>query len=224
MARITPQSAKNKGRRLQQWVCRKISDITGDAWGSSGDDCPIESRPMGQSGTDVRMESHVLKKFAYSIECKYQENWNLHDFVHQARVNTLPNTEWLLVCKKNKENPVVVLNQYHLIDLFKRFDVNYEGWELDSYTFKAWRIKKWLKDIKEKGNPNWIILLRKDTEEYIAMLDGELFFNLFGKVKFKMKRKLKSNERTKSRNESKTTFRRTKFPRSHNRGNEGKLF
>ena len=44
---MKPQSAKAKGRTLQQWICKKISEFTGFPCGK---DCPIESRPMGQSG------------------------------------------------------------------------------------------------------------------------------------------------------------------------------
>ena len=108
--RISVQSAKAKGRALQQWVCQKISDLTGYEWGSSGDDKPIESRPMGQSGTDVRMESHVIKQFPFSVECKFQESWSVHHWIEQARENQLPDTDWLLVCKRSRKTPVVVID------------------------------------------------------------------------------------------------------------------
>ncbi len=107
---ISVQSAKAKGRKLQQWVCQKIAELTGYEWGSSGDDKPIESRPMGQSGTDVRMESHVLKEFPFSIECKFQESWSVHNWIEQTRENQLPDTDWLLVCKRSRKKPVVIMD------------------------------------------------------------------------------------------------------------------
>ncbi len=108
--RISVQSAKAKGRALQQWVCRKISALTGYEWGSSGEDKPIESRPMGQSGPDIRMESHVQKMFPFSVECKWQESWSVPSWIEQAKANQKPNTDWLLILKRSREKPVVVMD------------------------------------------------------------------------------------------------------------------
>jgi hypothetical protein len=105
--RIRTQSAKAKGRRLQKWACSKISDLTGF---SCGKDMPIESRPMGQSGVDVRMESQVLKAFPYSVECKCQEAWSMHAWIKQACANVIEGTDWLLICKRNSESPIIVMD------------------------------------------------------------------------------------------------------------------
>lgn len=105
--RITTQSAKAKGRSLQQWVCKKISEITGYEWGQ---DKPIESRGMGQSGVDVRLEEEVLKVFPFSIECKWQEKWSIPNWIKQAKSNQKPDTNWLLICKKSRQPPVVILD------------------------------------------------------------------------------------------------------------------
>jgi len=179
--RITPQSAKAKGRNLQQYVCQKISDITGESWGSSGEDCPIESRPMGQSGTDVRMESHVLKMFPYSVECKAQESWNLHEFIKQAQTNILPDTDWLLVCKKSRENPVVILSREGFYYLTKKFEIDLTYF---NYTVDSWRIDKWIVDAKNWGEP-WVIFFSKKEGPLYCMLDAEYFFGLFGKKPMK---------------------------------------
>jgi hypothetical protein len=103
-------SAKSKGRRLQYWTCQKISEITGFPWGTSGQDKPIESRPMGQHGADVRMEDAVRAVFPFSVECKNQESWSIFQWIEQAKENCLAGTDWLLVLKKNKIPPVVVLD------------------------------------------------------------------------------------------------------------------
>lgn len=117
--RITPQSAKAKGRVLQQWVCKQISELTGHEWGSSGDDKPIESRPMGQSGCDVRMESHVQEKFPFSIECKFQESWAVPSWIKQAKENQKEGTDWLLVAKSSRKDPVVIMDALAFFKLLR---------------------------------------------------------------------------------------------------------
>jgi hypothetical protein len=91
--------------------------MTGYEWGSNGEDCPIESRPMGQSGCDVRMESHVLKEFPFSVECKWQETWSIPAWIKQAEANTLPGTNWLLFVKKNNSKELVVLDARLFFDM-----------------------------------------------------------------------------------------------------------
>ena len=120
MTRIKVQSAKAKGRRLQQWACKQISQITGYEWGSSGDDKPIESRPMGQSGTDVRMESQVRKMFPFSVECKAQESWGVHSWIDQARANQEEGTDWLVVAKRSRQKPVVIMDAERFFEIYKQ--------------------------------------------------------------------------------------------------------
>jgi hypothetical protein len=117
MSRITHAAAKDKGRRLQKWACRKISELTGIPWGK---DCRIESRPMGQSGTDVRMDAGVLRLFPFSVECKAQESWSIHQWIEQARNNKQEKTDWLLIAKRNRKKPVVVMDGDAFFKLLKR--------------------------------------------------------------------------------------------------------
>ena len=105
--RINTSSAKAKGRSFQQWVCSKISEITGFPHGK---DCPIESRPMGQSGVDVRLEKAVLDYFPFSVECKRQESWSVHSWIEQAKQNIIPGTDWLLFCKSSRKDAVVIMD------------------------------------------------------------------------------------------------------------------
>lgn len=121
--KISIQSAKAKGRELQKWVCQKISELTGEEWGSSGDDKPIESRPMGQSGTDIRMESHVREMFPYSVECKRQENWAIPAWVKQAKENEMEGTDWLLVCRRSRMEPIVVMDAEAFFELARLADI-----------------------------------------------------------------------------------------------------
>ncbi len=118
--KIKPQSAKNKGRKFQKWVAEKISGLTGYEWGSSGEDKPIESRPMGQSGVDIRMESQVKKVFPYSVECKAQENWSIHQWIDQAKENQEEGTDWLLFCKRSRKDPVVIMDAEIFFELLKK--------------------------------------------------------------------------------------------------------
>lgn len=118
--RIKVSSAKAKGRGLQQWVCKQISALTGYEWGSSGDDKPIESRPMGQSGCDVRLESQVRKVFPFSVECKRQESWSVHAWIKQAKENEVPGTNWLLVAKRNNEDPVIMMDANSFFEILRR--------------------------------------------------------------------------------------------------------
>ena len=181
--RITIAAAKDKGRRLQQYACEKISNITGFHWGVTNSDSPIESRPMGQSGTDVRMESHVLKAFPYSIECKAQENWGIHEFIKQAKENKLPDTNWLLICKKSRKDPVVVISYKHFkYKLLKRFEI-----DLQSYRFEkdAWRLDTWIEDARKESGKDWILFLSKKGGKVYCMLDADKFFSFFGVVKMK---------------------------------------
>jgi len=117
---ISVHSAKAKGRDLQQYVCKKISDLTGFPWGSSGTDAPIESRPMGQKGPDVRMESHVRKLFPYSVECKRQESWSVPAWIEQAKQNQAAGTDWLLVVKRSREDPIVIMDSERFFELLHR--------------------------------------------------------------------------------------------------------
>lgn len=118
--RISVQSAKAKGRNLQQWACKKIAEVTGFEYGSVKDgDFPISSRPMGQNGTDVRLENQVLKVFPFSVECKAQESWGVHSWIEQAKANQLKNTDWIVIAKRKREKPVVILDAETFFNLLK---------------------------------------------------------------------------------------------------------
>jgi len=103
--RITIASAKSKGRNLQKWVCSRISELTGIEWGK---DCPIESRPMGQTGVDVRMESTVKKLFPFSVECKWQESWSVPAWIEQSKTNQEPDATWILFMRRKGLKPFSV--------------------------------------------------------------------------------------------------------------------
>ncbi len=105
--KITIQSAKAKGRKLQQWTANMISRVTHLPWGK---DEMIASREMGQSGVDVRLIGTAKMLFPFSVECKAQEKWSIHEWIKQAQDNEMENTVWLLVAKRNHEKPIVVMD------------------------------------------------------------------------------------------------------------------
>jgi len=114
---IKVSSAKAKGRELQKWVCQKISDLTGLSWGP---DEMIASREGGQSGVDVRLVGEAKQLFPFSVECKWQEVWKVVSWIKQAQENQNPGTDWLLVMKKNRIKPVVVMDAERFFELLKK--------------------------------------------------------------------------------------------------------
>lgn len=100
-------SCKAKGRRLQQFVAERISKLLNLPWGP---DELIRSREMGQSGTDISLIGEARDNFPYSIETKNQENWSVHAWIKQAKANCTKDTDWLLVAKRNRNAPVVMID------------------------------------------------------------------------------------------------------------------
>ena len=65
------QSAKAKGRKLQQWVRDQIIEQL------EVHPEDIESRSMGAGGEDLIMARAAREKFPFSIECKNVEKLNV---------------------------------------------------------------------------------------------------------------------------------------------------
>jgi hypothetical protein len=114
--RITVASAKGKGRRLQHWTAKKISELLNLPWGY---DEVIAPREMGQSGTDIRLVADAKELFPWSIECKNSESWSVPAFIKQAKENQLPGTDWLVVMKKNQHEEIIVLDAEVFFDILR---------------------------------------------------------------------------------------------------------
>ena len=110
-------STKAKGRNLQKWAAKKISELTGIPYGK---DELIASRPMGQPGTDIVLKGEARKKFPFSVECKNQERWDIHSWIRQAQCNQLDKTDWLIICKKNRMHPVVIIDAECFFNILKK--------------------------------------------------------------------------------------------------------
>ena len=107
------QSAKAKGRKLQQWTRDRLIE----SLRIHPED--IESRSMGAGGEDLIMSRAARVAFPYSIECKNQEKINIWSAFEQASENCGDYTP-LVVLKRNNSKPLVLLDAETFIDLHKR--------------------------------------------------------------------------------------------------------
>ena len=106
------QSAKAKGRKLQQWTRDRLIE----SLRIHPED--IESRSMGAGGEDLIMSRAARARFPYSIECKNQEKVNIWSAYEQASENCGDYTP-LVVLKRNNSKPLVLLDAQTFIDLHK---------------------------------------------------------------------------------------------------------
>ena len=104
------QSAKAKGRRLQQWVRERLIE------GLDIHPEDIESRSMGSGGEDLIMARAAREKFPYSIECKNQESINVWKSYEQAQENS-GDYEPIVVLKRNKSKPLVLVDADYFVRL-----------------------------------------------------------------------------------------------------------
>jgi len=107
------QSAKSKGRRLQQWVRDKLVEQLG----VHPED--VESRSMGASGEDLIMARAAREKFPYSIECKNVEKLNVWEAYNQA-IDNSNNYEPIVVMKKNGKKPLIVVDAEYFVKLHQK--------------------------------------------------------------------------------------------------------
>lgn len=122
---IKPRSGKQKGLRLQKYVCEKLAEIFNIEFDQQDDTCPIHSRESGQSGVDVVIrDKELLKKFPYAIECKNVEKFRIIDTIKQSEKHLEKNKDkydnWLIFFKNNKlDYPVVILDIFEFFKIFK---------------------------------------------------------------------------------------------------------
>ena len=110
--RMRPQSAKAKGRRLQQ----QFRDLLIEKLDIHPED--IESRSMGAGGEDLVMARAAREKFPYSVECKNQEKINIWESLKQAESNSEKGKP-VLIFKRNRSKTYAVLEIQDFIDLIK---------------------------------------------------------------------------------------------------------
>ena len=111
---MNTQSAKAKGRRLQQTV----RDLILETWNDLEED-DVRSTSMGAAGMDVQLSPAAQKKFPFAVECKNVEKLNVYNAYEQATANC-GKLEPLLVMKKNRKKPLVVMDLESFMELVKR--------------------------------------------------------------------------------------------------------
>ena len=111
---MKPQSAKAKGRNLQKWV----RDLLLESFPQLEED-DVRSTSMGAGGEDLQLSPAARKLFGFSIECKNQERLNVWDAYDQASANSGKH-EPLLVMKKNRKKPLVVIDAETFIQIIKK--------------------------------------------------------------------------------------------------------
>ena len=97
------QSAKSKGRRLQQFVRDAFLKFA-----SMLEPDDIRSTAMGQSGEDILMSPAARKVYPYSIECKNVEKLSIWRAIDQAEENAGDYTP-MVVFKKNHREAYVAI-------------------------------------------------------------------------------------------------------------------
>ena len=117
MTAKTTKTRKAKGREFQKYIAGKISKLLDIPVEKDGE---IESRPMGLSGPDIILRGNARKSFDYFIECKRAENWSVHDWIKQAKIYSKNNNNWLLFCKRNRRDAVVIMNCDMFFELYKK--------------------------------------------------------------------------------------------------------
>ena len=110
---MRPQSAKAKGRRLQQ----EFRNLLIEKLKIHPED--IESRSMGAGGEDLIMARAAREKFPMSVECKNQEKVNVWESYKQAEDNS-KDYEPVVVIKRNNSKPLVLVDAEYFVSMFKK--------------------------------------------------------------------------------------------------------
>lgn len=109
---MTPQSAKSKGRRLQQWVRDQLLKHPT----LEKDD--VKSTSMGAGGEDVQLSPAARVVFPFQIECKNKKTYSVYKDYKQAceHGNYTP----VLVIKQDQHTPLVVVDAEWFFQEFGR--------------------------------------------------------------------------------------------------------
>lgn len=116
---MRPQSAKAKGRRLQQEVRDAILETFPHL---QPDD--VTSRSMGAAGTDILLSPAARRWFPYNTEAKNVERLNIWKAIAQAERAEKVTRDGvvmkpLVVIRKNNTPAYAVIPFTHFLDLIK---------------------------------------------------------------------------------------------------------
>lgn len=110
---MKPQSAKAKGRLLQQHVRKRLIDV----FQFSPED--VKSTSMGASGEDIQLSSFARSRVPLSFECKSRSRISVYQYYWQAVDNSNGNIP-AVVLKQNNAPPLVVLDFEHFLNFVKK--------------------------------------------------------------------------------------------------------
>ena len=109
---MTPSSAKQKGRLLQQ----KVRDVLLATFPELEPD-DVKSTSMGAGGEDVQLSPAARKLFPFTVECKSLAAVGVYKFYEQAK--THGKGEPLVVVKQNGDKPLVVVDLDYFMTLVR---------------------------------------------------------------------------------------------------------
>lgn len=115
------QSAKQKGRKLQQYVRDKITDLL-KPYGVVAED--VKSTSMGAQGEDIQLSPFAKKLLPVSVECKSHKSMAVYNYYEQAKSNAKATEQPVLVIKVNNKPPLVVVGLDYYLYLEKQRIVN----------------------------------------------------------------------------------------------------
>jgi hypothetical protein len=100
---MTPQSAKDKGRRLQNWVAGKLLE-----YGKALEPDDVRSTSMGVTGEDVKLSPAARRQFPFQFECKNRATIAVYqDYKQCAKHGT---HEPVLIIKQNNCKPLAIVD------------------------------------------------------------------------------------------------------------------
>ena len=112
---MRPQSAKAKGRRLQQWAADRYKDVFSHLEGND-----VRSLSMGASGDDLILSPAALEVLPYNFEMKNVENFQLWATIRQAEKRSeTPELSPCLIVKRNRVEPLAILPFGHFCHLLR---------------------------------------------------------------------------------------------------------
>jgi len=111
---VNSASAKQKGRRLQQWVRDRMLALH-PALGPND----VTSRSSGAGGTDLILSPRAFLVFPLAVECKNVERVNVWTAYAQASAHT-GGGEPMVVISRNRMKPLVVVDADWFLSLVAR--------------------------------------------------------------------------------------------------------
>jgi len=112
---ISIKARKQKARELQKTIRDDLKRI----FHLSDDD--VRSTSMGVTGSDVQLSSEAKRFYPFSIECKCQENINVHQCLGQAITNAeKENLVPQLIFKRNRSEIFIVMRWDDWIKIYSK--------------------------------------------------------------------------------------------------------